>query len=245
MGKRDKWIKAFPTPHASKAVDVLAEAWNELASRPKPRFNHETTEPDLTFVLAGYVREVIAVRAKLLGYWTVEDPGGNINYATGEVLKRIRTDIGYHWHDEKEKYSIVFEFKKLDHNEKSRKHYYGESGMQRFVTGAYSIKHPLAFMVGILVEDKALCVQRLKACLQQQAIADLLQMLPQEGKLLRTPPLLFPTRAEFETEHLRDRDKAPKHGTIRISHIFLPFGYPSAIRGERKKRNAVLDSLDE
>lgn len=208
MGKRDAWLEVFPIQQASKAVDALTDGWQEMASRPKSSFNHETHEPDLTLVLTAYLRDVLYHKKKLLGYWTAEDNHGNIDFSTGKIFKRTRTDIGYHWHDDQENYSVVFEFKKLDRHERSRKHYYGESGMQRFVTGSYSKKHPLAFMTGILVDDWNACVPPLRASLQQPDIAGLLQMCSIHNQLLQTPSVLFPTKAAFDTEHLRDRDSS-------------------------------------
>ncbi|MCL1860409.1 MAG: Fis family transcriptional regulator [Proteobacteria bacterium] len=240
MDKRDAWINVFPVPRTSSAVDVMTEAWNEMSNRYKPKFNHGTNEPNLTFVLGEYIRDVVAERRKLLGNWTVEGQRGKINFTTGEILKRTRTDIEYHWNSKMKNYSVVFEFKKLDHHSRSRKHYYGESGMLRFITGSYSIGHPLAFMVGILVDDRDECIKSLRSCLQHEGIVGELQMCSSNNQLLRTPLLLFPNHAEFDTEHLRDRDKAPKHGTIRISHLFLSFGYPSDSRDQRKKRKESL-----
>lgn len=244
MGKRDAWLKVFPIPQASKAVDALTEGWQEMATHPKPAFNHETHEPDLTLVLTAYLRDVVSYKKRLLGYWTAEDNHGSIDFTTGKIAKRTRTDIGYHWHDDKENFSVVFEFKKLDRHERSRKHYYGESGMQRFVTGTYGKKHPLAFMTGILVDDWAACVPPLRASLQQPGISGVLQMCTVGGQLLQTPSVLFPAKAAFDSEHLRDRDKAPEHGTIRIAHLFLPFGYTSPARAAKKSSRKSLEESD-
>lgn len=142
MGPRDAWLKAFPIQQTSKAVDVLTEAWQEMASHPKPFFNHDTREPGLTLALTDYLRDVLSYRKKLLGYWTSEDNHGDTDFTTGRLGKRTRTDIGYHRNDDQQNYSVVFEFKKLDRHERSRKHYYGDSGMLRFVTGTYSKKGP-------------------------------------------------------------------------------------------------------
>jgi hypothetical protein len=243
MGKRDAWLKIFPLPQVSKAVDVLTEGWHELANHPKPNFNHETHEPDLTLVLTQYLRDVLGYQRKLLGSWTAEENCGVIDYTTGKIFKRTRTDVQYRWNDTKENYSVIFEFKKLDSGERSRKHYYGENGMQRFVTGTYGIKHPLAFMAGILVEDWSNCVPPLRERLQTPAIASSLQMCTIKNQLLQTPSALFPSNAAFDTEHLRDRPSAPAHGTIRISHLFLQFGYSSAKRSRQKIRHKSRDPL--
>jgi hypothetical protein len=111
--------------------------------------------------------------------------------------------------------------------------------MQRFVTGIYSQGHPLAFMTGILVDSWDECVAPLRVSLQQPHISDMLNMCA-TGKKLRTPSL-FPSNAEFDTEHTRDRKKAPAHGTFRIAHMFLPFGYASPARAGRKVRKKALD----
>ncbi|TIU66195.1 MAG: Fis family transcriptional regulator, partial [Mesorhizobium sp.] len=39
------------------------------------------------------------------------------------------------------------------------------------------------------------------------------------------PSTLFPPTAEFDTEHKRPAELAPSHGTIRVAHVFLEFGY--------------------
>lgn len=236
MSKRDAWHKAFPLPHASKAVDALTEGWQDLSKQPKVHFNHETSEPNLTFVLADYVRNVMTYKHKLLGVWTCEDNKGNVDYATGAILKRIRTDIGFNWHDSKQNYSIVFEFKKLDRHDSSRKHYYGENGMERFVTGTYSKGDPLAFMAGILVDPRDECVKPLRRSLQLDHVASRLQMCKGDKDNYLHTPSLFHMKADFDTEHVRDREKAPKHGTIRIAHLFLSFGYASPKRESHKRR---------
>lgn len=236
MEIRDAWLKVFPIPKktTSKAVEAITECWHAIANHPKSWFNHKTVEPDLTLQLTKYLRDVCPRQIKLLGRWSCEDNEGFVDPTTGK-LKRIRTDIGFHWHDNEQNYSIIFEFKRLNRYKRSLEHYYGEKGMQRFVTGEYGVKHPLAFMVGILIDDWNECVEPLRTCLQQDEIAQSLKMCTINGnQRLQTPSALFPEIAAFDTEHRRDHKRAPKNGTIRISHIFLPFGYANPLNTKRK-----------
>lgn len=226
MQKTNAWLQLFPTPQVGQAVEALAEGWRQMTLRHKSNFNHATSEPDLTFVLTSYLRDVIAHKKKLLGIWTTEESHGIVDYASGKILKRTRTDIAYHWNDTSNNYSVIFEFKKLDTTVTSRKHYYGEKGMQRFVTGTYAIGHPLAFMAGILIGDWNNCVPPLCTDLQLPATAKILEIQKNGGALL-TVPSIFPDHATFDTQHLRDKSMVPPtHGTIHISHLFFQFGYP-------------------
>jgi hypothetical protein len=227
------WLDAFPFQRMATAVDALVEGWQELARHPTTGFNHATHEPDLTLVLASYLRDVLQHTRKLVGHWSAEDNYGDIDYSTCTIFKRTRTDIGYHWNDT-QNYSIVFEFKKLDRRKRSRKHYYGEEGMQRFVSGSYSKNQPLALMAGILVDDWNECVDPLKKELQEESVVQSLKM-QKKGSLVLHAPSAFSPAATFDTEHARPAGKAPPHGTILISHIFLPFGYKKPVKVKKPK----------
>jgi hypothetical protein len=215
------WLDAFPLPQANTATAALVEAWNELASIYRPHFNHATAEPKLTLVLKCYLRDVVAPRRRLLGAWGAEDVGGRIDYATGEIIKRFRTDIRYTWNNAIANLDLVFEFKKLDSTSASRGHYYGVDGMGRFVAGTYSAKEPVALMVGLLLKAPNDCVVPLRTALEKVAVSASLRMTKAaNGAWLRDPSEIFPSVASFDTEHERLPDPS-----IRLSHLFLSFGY--------------------
>lgn len=225
--RRQAWLKTFPKPQADKAVNALQLAWKEMASSHKTGFNRETIEPRLTLVLASYLRDVLSTRLRLLGHWGTEDVKAKVDYSTGKIIERIRTDIEYLWNNEKQNLCIVFEFKRLSRVLGSRKHYYGENGMLRFVTGSYGLKQPLAFMAAVVLDDRHTCVTLLREDLQKDDIVGMLAMRKHKGVYLHTPSSLFPGAADFDTEHTREPAKSPAHGTICISHMFLEFGYPA------------------
>jgi hypothetical protein len=224
--RRQAWLKTFPKPQADKAINALQLAWKEMACRHRTDFNRETIEPRLTLVVASYLRDVISTRLRLLGHWGAEDVKSKVDFSTGKIIERIRTDIEYLWNNEKQNLCIVFEFKRLGRDSGSRKHYYGENGLRRFVTGSYSLKHPLAVMVAVVLDDRNACVTPLTEDLQTEVIAGPLAMRKHEGAYLHSPSPLFPGVADFDTEHIRESAKAPAHGTICVSHMFLEFGYP-------------------
>jgi hypothetical protein len=223
---REAWLKTFPKPQADKAVHALHLAWREMASTYKSGFNREIAEPKLTLVLASYLRDVISTRLKLLGHWGAEDVKAKIDFASGKIIKQVRTDIEYLWNDQAQNLCLVFEFKKLNQKGKSHKHYYGEQGLLRFVTGDYSLKQPIAFMVAVVLDNRRSCITALRQTLQHDKTAKRLSLCESKGSFLHTPSKLFPEMADFDTEHIRPTGKGPSHGIIRISHIFLEFGYP-------------------
>jgi hypothetical protein len=42
------------------------------------------------------------------------------------------------------------------------------------------------------------------------------------------PPFPLLTAAGFDTEHEREPALAPSYGTVRVSHFFFAFGYPTS-----------------
>lgn len=67
------------------------------------------------------------------------------------------------------------------------------------------------------------------------SLATLLRLRPTgTGAAYAKPSALFPA-ADFDTEHDRDPALAPSHGTIRVSHFFFAFGYPTSTLKPRKK----------
>lgn len=227
-GKRLAWLDAFPVPQASDALDALVAGWEELASIRTEFFNRSTYEHHLTDRLAGHLLDVVSEVRKLPGHWGNQNTRPKFDQKTGKRLWTIRTDITYLWNDETRKIALVFEFKRLSRTKGSRDQYIGDDGMKRFVTGQYSLKEALGCMVAILLDDKDACVLPLRTSLQQDSTAGELEMCKHDGHYLIVPSAVFPGRADFDTEHVRAPDKAPAHGTIRIAHVFLEFGYPAS-----------------
>lgn len=246
MSKRDPWLKAFPLAEAAKSVDAILQAWKELAARHAPGFLYDTKEPDLTLVLTDYLRNVISPRLGLLGSWGAENVGATVDPKTLKIMARHRTDIQYRWNNASTALDVVFEFKKLDHTETSRKHYYGPNGMQRFVSGPYSKRQPIALMAAILIDPYSDCVPGLRHALQLPGVSSELRIRKSEhGHTIRAPSRLFPNHAEFDTEHMRPKPLAPKHGTIHLAHLFLAFPYPNEANKKRKRRKgADSDSVE-
>lgn len=239
MNSRDAWIAAFPyRDEAAQAIAYLCTAWRELTINESATFNADETEPRLTEMLGIHIHATAKVRAGLRGRWGYENPHGRIK--KGRVTDRVRTDIEY-WSNRQDdaELELTVEFKRLDAQESLRKKYYGEGGMGRFVTGEYSLKNPIALMAGILLDDRATCVEALRKALLIAGVRAALNMVADGSKqYLRHPSALFPNDAAFDTEHQREKDKAPTHGTIRISHLFLTFpNPPTKLRRKRQRQS--------
>ncbi len=222
------WLSAFPVRPATEAVEALHEAWNALAKQPRPHFHPKLKEPALTKMLKAYVERVTARDRGLLGMWTAEGVHHEMDMEAFKLTQERRTDIVYGWNDEARRLELVFEFKKMGRQKVHRTHYLGENGLGRFVTGIYSRHQAVAAMVGILLDPEKDVVPPLRMALEDAALATELRLRPtQDGKPCHRPSALF-TMADFDTEHDRDVDLAPSHGSIRVSHFFLKFGYPTS-----------------
>lgn len=222
------WLSAFPLQPATEAVEALRQGWAELAARPRPDFNPKTKEDALTKRLKIYVENHVARERGLLGMWAAEDIIGDIDPATGALIEERRTDIVYGWNSETLAMKLVFEFKRLGRQKKHRDHYLRDNGLGRFVTGIYSRRQAVAAMVGVLLDPEDEIVPPIRQALGETALATLLRLRPTEaGEPFARPSSLF-TAADFDTEHERDPALAPSHGTIRVSHFFFAFGYPTS-----------------
>ena len=225
MTSIDTWLPAFPIGQAGKAVSALCESWRILAAVRGPYFHHGTREPHLTRALKTHVERVTAREYGLLGMWATEAVQNEMNLHTGELIEERRTDIVYCWNNEEIGIELVFEFKKLNRRARSRIHYLGENGLGRFVTGTYSRGQPIAVMVGVLMDPKDQIVPALLAALADSNTVALLRLqLGASGQVIDQPSQLF-LEADFDTEHERDANLAPSHGTIRVAHLFFEFGY--------------------
>jgi len=218
------WQRAFGKSDAKKVVQVLCEAWRELARDSAQTFHGKEKEHALTELLGEYIRTAKA-GARLTGNWSYEDRLASIVPSpTGglKVVKRRRTDIQYFSDRLQPALRLVFEFKKIDHTKTRRDAYTGAEGMERFVTGDYSIGQPVALMAGMLLKSTPDCVPALRTYLSSTAAQAALDMVADPaGQIVRSPASF--SDAAFDTEHKRPAGKAPAHGSIVICHLFLSF----------------------
>jgi len=227
------WLAAFPLQPATEAVEALRQGWADLASRYRPDFNPKTKEDGLTKRLKIYVENHVARERGLLGMWAAEDIIGDIDPATGAMIEERRTDIVYGWNNDAQSMKLVFEFKRLGRQKKHRDHYLRDQGLGRFVTGIYSRKQAVAAMVGVLLDPDPDVVPPIRKALAEKALGATLRLCPTHaGEPFTRPSGLF-AGADFDTEHERDASLAPTHGTIRVSHFFLAFGYPTTTLKEK------------
>ena len=221
----DTWATAFPIRPASKAVEALCESWRILSSVKQSHFHSKTREPVLTRKLKAHVERVTSPNYGLLGMWATEAVHNEMDFHTGKLTEERRTDIIYGWNNEEVGIQLVFEFKKLSRSARSRGRYLGKDGLGRFVTGIYGRGQPVAVMVGILTDPEDQIVPPLRDALANPKTRTSLRLQSaSDGHFFFRPSLLF-READFDTEHERDIGLAPRHGTIRVAHIFLAFGY--------------------
>ena len=230
MRERTVWHKAFRASHGPQAVEALNTAWHELVAQAPTNFHSGRKEPELTETLCFYLEQTRAAH-RLPGQWMNETPQGQILIENKQatVKNRKRTDIRYFTERYFPTTNLVFEFKKLDHRKPQRDNYVGEEGMLRFITGEYSRGHPVAVMVGILIEHDDDTVPPLLKQLEEAAVRSRLHM----GKSPICRPSGLFACARFDTEHVRPKDRAPAHGTIVISHLFL--GFPDLPRAKTSR----------
>ncbi len=242
MSERDAWLELFPRSEATQAVDALCVTWSRMADRYRPKFNHKTYEHRITRSLVTLLRKW-SDELGLMGHWGSEQEVGELDLETGSVEDFQRTDIVYQWNDATQKLELVFELKKLNSNSKSRS-LYAKKGIADFVDGQYSRRQPVALMAGILTEPHTACVPPLIKSLTRPAMKAALSLRhTEDGKATYEPSLLFPDHADFDTEHTRPPELGPSHGTIRISHLFLEFGYsPSNKARDRRTTQEQLET---
>jgi hypothetical protein len=222
------WLAVFPQEDVRVAVTALCEVWRELAHLSPETFHADAKEPRLTELLCEYIRSVFKARTRLTGQWSYERRMGKVKQRKAggvEIDERKRTDIEYFSDRYDPALELVFEFKKINGKAARRNTYIGPDGMLRFVTGSYSIKQPLAVMVGILTENESKCVKPLISLLKTTKSMATLQMKAAIGEPFRMPSEILPKIARFDTEHHRAAEIAAAHGTITIAHLFL--GFPS------------------
>lgn len=228
------WMAAFPIQPATEAVEALRQGWTELAQRPRPDFNPKTKEDALTKRLKVYVENHVARERGLLGMWAAEDIIGDVDPATGAMIEERRTDIVYGWNDAARSMKLVFEFKRLGRQKKHRDHYLRDQGLGRFVTGIYSRRQAVAALVGVLLDPEPEVVPPIRTALEEANLAAALRLRKTAAGLAYARPSTLFSHADFDTEHERDSVLAPSHGTIRVSHFFFSFGYPTTTLKQKK-----------
>lgn len=236
MTAQADWFAAFPIQPATEAVEALRQGWTELSAIDRPDFNPKTKEDALTKRLKIYVENYTARERGLLGMWAAEDIIGEIDPATGKMIEERRTDIVYGWNDEVRTMKLVFEFKRLGRQKKHRDHYLKDRGLGRFVTGIYSRQQAVAAMVGVLLDPEAEVVPPIRKALADSSLATALRLRSAAGGQPFAKPSTLFSAADFDTEHDRHPALAPTHGTIRVSHFFLAFGYPTSTKKPKKPK---------
>ncbi len=234
MTDANDWLAAFPLQPASEAVEALRRGWTALAAKPRPGFDPKTKEDALTKRLKIYVENHVARELGLLGMWAAEDVIGEIDPVTGNLIEERRTDIVYGWNSDILTFKLVFEFKRLGRQKHHRDHYLRDKGLGRFVNGIYSRRQAIAAMVGVLLDPEEEIVPPIRGALSEKSLSTLLRLRPtSSGAPYARPSSLFES-ADFDTEHERDPALAPTHGTIRVSHFFFAFGYPTSTAKPKK-----------
>ena len=221
---RDQWLDAFPVDEAQRAAKFVHDTWNELATKAPKTFNSRQRENHITERFGMYLPKVSMSKARLLGWWSYEEPAGESEIIEEELRSRdrIRKDLVYKTIVRGARVELIFEFKKLEAKTTSCKVYRGRHGMRRFVDGEYAKGLPLALMVGMVIGDRDACIQALRrSLLSTAAKADLRMVGDGSGTLLREPSVVFPGVAHFDTEHNRPASIAPPHGTMLLSHMFV------------------------
>ena len=244
VGDRTGWHKAFKAGDAAQCVAVMHRAWTELVAASPETFRPGEKEHHLTELLCQYLADTRA-STRLTGLWSYENHQGRLDRKNPKgmvVTQRKRTDIRYFSNREDPALNLIFEFKKLDHRKTARDGYISE-GMLRFITGEYSIGQPLALMVGILTIHRNDTLPALHQWLDSPDAKSLLFMETLKTGQRRVPSAFF-EQAAFDTEHLRPCDKAPSHGTIVISQLFLDFPDLPRTAKSRSRRQTTSDALE-
>ncbi len=225
--KPDVWKKVFPFDEARRAAEFLFQTWQEMASSQPQFFDLSKRENYLTERLHYYIDNFSKSKGRLTGFWINENPQIKIDKKTGEIIERTRKDITYFSNSGKMRLVLIFEFKKLCNASKSIRAYVRQDGMQRFVDRRYGENEPIAAMVAMIVGDKEVCLNKLKNYITQEKITKELKIVPcLKGKLIRYPSAVFPSVANFDTEHKRTVNSESYFPNISIAHIFLTFFNP-------------------
>ena len=110
----------------------------------------------------------------------------------------------------------------------------------------YARGEAVAAMVAMLTDPTHDVLTPLCEELSNAARSTTLRLRPSPtGGAFEAPSTMFPA-ADFDTEHDRDAHLAPIHGTIRVAHFFLEFGYSvSSQRSARSRKKIAKVELIE
>lgn len=220
MRLRDEWRLAFPKEEAGTVIKHMVDTWNWAAQFRTRHFSYGLKEPDITDALE-YHLDTRAPEVGLTGFWGTETRETDYDPQTGERRKSWRTDILYFSNRNTKPLKLTFEFKKLKDNQPSRKAYYGDEGMMRFVDNKYGREQPMGVMVGILDSPKSVCPGKLKQALGKAEVAAQLKVIPDaSSRVVREPSAEFKNLAAFDTHHAR---VSGEYITIVLAHLMLPF----------------------
>lgn len=221
MNVRDAWREAFPQQSAQKVVGYLLKMWSTLAASPTEHFGWHLGEPAITQQFKQRLEDGSADEG-FTGAWMAENV--SMEFASDGKPRNVnRTDIVYFSNREQPTLRLTFEFKKLKDHPDSRRAYYGEKGMGRFLSGIYSPKHPFGIMVAIIENDAdRTCVDKLKRRMRDPEVNTLVNYIPDEdtGEWIREPSGEMPKLADFDTQHTRANRVFQ---TFMFSHMVLAF----------------------
>lgn len=201
------WQDVFPIEDTKLVVIFLQKTWDRvLKAQPKAISYKRNREPKITQFLC-LIMQDLAHAQGFYGKFDYEVPYATASLITGEVEDNIRTDIRYTFPSDKNNltHELIFEFKKLKDDSKSRKNYFEASGMMRFISGAYRNRWDIACMVGLLTDDASAAVAKLKATLKRDVLANgpLHMQRNAVGQLIHEPSGYLPAIVQFDTIHSR------------------------------------------
>jgi hypothetical protein len=221
----DAWKKTFPDTDVATAIDFMHETWAYLVERfPDAIHPTKCSEPTITMNLGEHL-DIRSRTGGILGIFGYEVPRAGIDPATGERIKKYRTDILYQ--DGRVRFPsgrhlrLIFEFKKLKNNGDSRSTYVGPQGMQRFISGNYrdDAEH-LAFMVGLVHQNALATIEAIETRLKRADTRSLLHIKPSgDGSYVRKPSAHFGKSVNFDTVH--SRTSQGEYGDLTLCHFFL------------------------
>lgn len=220
MPLSENWRLVFPYEETRKVVALIQQTWDSLVANKTPKFNPASDEPHLTQFLRA-VLKTKKTEVGLSGNFTAEEIDADANLLTGKLDNRSRADIKYF--SDRTEVDLTFEFKKLKPSSESRRKYYGESGMMRFVDGKYSRDKHLAFMVGLIASDTEKSIKALKLAIGKPETATQLHLLKsEEGAYIHEPSRELENLVQFDTEH--SRAALGDQPDIVLCHLFLLYG---------------------
>ena len=212
------WRKVFPYEEANLVVNAIKTTWDDLVKRNYKEFQPKTNEPKLTVRLKIMLSKIKS-EFGLTGYFIAEGVEGKMDMQSGELDKMGRTDIQYVSRRAEEEFT--FEFKKLSSKKKSRDTYHS-GGIMRFVTGKYSDKKHVDFMVAIIVDESEVnsIINGLTKSFANPDVKSAIHMLTnEEGEFVIKPSKELPDSVSFDTKHARTL--LPDSPDITICHFHV------------------------